>query len=269
MTSTLDKYFTGIDPKTQQTHYVICSGDCCTYKVIIHKKEENAKKQKVEILDLKDGSKLVKKYRATEIFIPGEGNLKGETILLRISQDTYVFIGMIIYEFKPLAPIVKYDFDMFSKYFSSPYAVDSNGNYYILIWFCILLNRKGGLTELIKPEHPNCPGLILYQARYISMPPSDEKSIVKLWKKLDGSDVKFFYSKGKRAELVYNLVPRETYEKNSPCYVIKKNGERWNITADDMVQIMSSFGEKVGIKSMKCDMIRTWQDDLDSSGLDV
>ena len=112
-------------------------------------------KQKVNIykLNKKDNkySKLIKSYEPEKIFIgkspknkmtelsSGYGKkFEGNTILLYLGGNKYVFIGLLIYSFTTETPIIKFVSPVGNNDVPYPYAIDSEHNYYFLIEYGIL-----------------------------------------------------------------------------------------------------------------------------------
>jgi hypothetical protein len=94
--------------------------------------------------------KLVKKYKSINIFIgkdikssisphPSNKNM-GNTILIQISKNVYVFIGYMIYLFKTNKKITSYYSPVGNNDVPYPFAIDEDKKYYLLLDRVILNN---------------------------------------------------------------------------------------------------------------------------------
>ena len=66
----------------------------------------------------------------------------GNSILVEEDQETYVYIGDMIQRFKTKAPIVRYESPIGNSDVPYPYAVDSDGKYYLMVDRSILTKEK-------------------------------------------------------------------------------------------------------------------------------
>lgn len=74
-------------------------------------------------------------------FSGGHGKrFDGNTILLHIKDNNYVYVGEQIYSFKSLSEIVKYISPVGNSDVPYPYAIDKENNVYLMISDVILLN---------------------------------------------------------------------------------------------------------------------------------
>jgi hypothetical protein len=64
----------------------------------------------------------------------------GNSILLKINETTYIYVGHTIYSFKTKSPIAKYVSPIGNSDVPYPYAIDKNGEYYLLVEDVILKN---------------------------------------------------------------------------------------------------------------------------------
>lgn len=131
---------------------------------------------RVKITDLITGKKKVKIYKLNELYqfettaflkyIPqhifigrspenemtrfsgGHGpDFDGNSILLHLHDNIYVFIGEKIYQFKSLSPIIDYVSPIGNSDVPYPYAVDYDNNYYLMINDVVLKNQADQLDE--------------------------------------------------------------------------------------------------------------------------
>lgn len=66
----------------------------------------------------------------------------GNSILIKLSNDEYIYIGREIYSFKPLAPIKYYVSPMGNSGTAYPFAIDKDENYYLMSEDVIMLKHK-------------------------------------------------------------------------------------------------------------------------------
>jgi hypothetical protein len=110
----------------------------------------NMYKFRKDIYDEYNKTSLLTYKNVKKIFI-GKHNLNtsvsykkfdGNSILLHLKEDEYIFIGWIIYRFKSFLKITKYISDVGNSCVTYPYAVDTNNNYYLMRENVILQNMK-------------------------------------------------------------------------------------------------------------------------------
>lgn len=65
----------------------------------------------------------------------------GNSVLLEVNDNEYIFIGDCIYSFTSLAKIVEYVSEVGNSDVPYPYAIDKKGNTYLMIEDVILLNK--------------------------------------------------------------------------------------------------------------------------------
>jgi hypothetical protein len=105
------------------------------YKVVIgvNKTVKIYKKKSFDLYEDKE----FKIYKPIKIFI---GKIKnrnkkydGNTILLQITKNSYTYIGNKIYTFTTNSQIIEYESPIGNNDVPYPYAIDSNGFYYLMI----------------------------------------------------------------------------------------------------------------------------------------
>ncbi len=91
-----------------------------------------------------------------EVFIgksPGNPNTRygpefdGNTILVRVTENHYLFVGGTLRRFATDSPIVKYVSEVGNNDVPYPYAVDAEGKYYLLI-------EDAVVRDVADPENP-------------------------------------------------------------------------------------------------------------------
>ena len=105
-------------------------------------------------------------YNAIEIFIGKSPKNKmteinetygdiydGNSILLYIGENTYVFIGYIIFTFTSSNKIIDFVSPVKNNDSPYPYAIDTNGNIYLLVENVIIINNGDLQSKLIKYDN--------------------------------------------------------------------------------------------------------------------
>ena len=86
-------------------------------------------------------SKLVASF-SPDVIMLGSQKPKGNTVLLK-TGDKYVYIGEAVKEFTPRSPIVKYSSPVGNSDVPYPFAVDENGDAYLMIEDTVVQNYAG------------------------------------------------------------------------------------------------------------------------------
>jgi hypothetical protein len=90
---------------------------------------------------------------ATTFFSGGYGNdCDGNTILLHISDNTYVFIGDEIYSFESYDKIVRFVSPVGNNDVPYPYAYDKSNNAYLFSFGGIVVKSNDELNQIMKEE---------------------------------------------------------------------------------------------------------------------
>jgi hypothetical protein len=114
------------------------------------------------------------------LFSGGHGNdFYGNTILLQVTNSEYIYIQSSIERFKVLAPIVKFVSPVGNNNVPYPFAVDEDGNYYLLAFSIIIKDFPE--NYIYSPSDCECPPYVKEKAGkepyqyYHEMKSSDEK----------------------------------------------------------------------------------------------
>ncbi len=91
--------------------------------------------------------KFVKSYKTLKTFI---GNKDGNTILVKIAKNRYVFIGRHLYEFSTTDDIIKYYSPIVSNNIPYPVGIGKTNAYFMLDKTYIPLEKFGKLTKDMK-----------------------------------------------------------------------------------------------------------------------
>jgi len=166
----------------------------------------------------------------------------GNSILLELTDGKYVFIGHSIFEFTPQFEIVKYVSPVGNNNVPYPYAVDTNGNYYLMIEDVILSQV---------PDDQD-PYTWYYNTRLITkdrsyVPPKDPKI-----KNFQG--IQDYYINYEQYTLTYYPHPETDYDRltsnGEQMYLVDTDGVRTLLSKINYIGLMGSFGDQMGFRPL-------------------
>lgn len=228
-------------------------------------KKEGVQKLVKVYRQLKDSEKYeerrILKFRPEKVFVGksplnwmtmitgGHGKpFDGNSMLLKISENKYVYIGSKIYSFKPYAQIKKYVSPVGGSDVPYPYAVDVDQNYYLMIEDVVLTN--------VPEDQMNDPYEYYYRKAGLITP---DHNIQPLISNFQG--ISEFYIGNDRYTLRHrpsNLVGKEDYDRWRSQYnwgvgisVIKTDGKRYFLNRKQYINLMKDFEEELGFKVIK------------------
>jgi len=185
----------------------------------------------------------------------------GNSILIGFMNEkvqTYIHIGCNIFSFTPYAEIVEYVSPVGNNDVPYPYAVDSLGNYYLMIEDVILLNTQTLKEDII--ETGNNPYRYYYDRTLMTIdegriPP--EQPIIPYFK-----DIKEFYMDDEDGYSKYTMryAPKTRKRENTKLYIIKTTGEKIELKDVMYTEIMAEYGELMSFEPMETTIIqkRVW-----------
>jgi hypothetical protein len=209
-------------------------------------------------------TKLVKKYNPSKIFIGNSPRNKmtefsgghgkkfdGNTILLHLSDNKYVYIGDGIWSFKSLYPIVKYVSPVGNNDVPYPYAVDNKRNYYILLENGIVNNVSSNDNDV----YQNLWDKMLITPDKSRHPP--KQPFIKNFK-----NIKEFYIGGNEYTLRYVSTPKQNYDRiskwddwNDGMSLLLTNNKKIKLTKASYAKLMNDYGKLIGIKPLHMKII--------------
>lgn len=165
----------------------------------------------------------------------------GNTILLHIKNNEYVYIGNDVYKFKSISKIITYNSPVGRNYVPNPYAVDKNNNVYILGQEVIMTNYNFKKNIIYK----NALADYYYDIHYIT---HQHKKIY------NPLNIKYFYVDGDKYNLNYCVNPGEYYDKladfiNGYKGIIKivyNDNKEKILNRQDYIDIITKFGKMKG-----------------------
>ena len=177
----------------------------------------------------------------------------GNTILLHIKDNEYVFIGITIFSFTSIEPIVDYSSPVGSNVVPYPYAVDANGNAYLLIENVIIMSNNK-----IRDQIQSYDNMYRYYYDYHRITKCTEKNIRNKLKKffkcpIKGlknpyfMDIAEFYIEDDEYDLTYDPFPEKDYDRlvehiGSPLSIVDINNKKHILSKEDFVHVIKSFG---------------------------
>ena len=153
----------------------------------------------------------------------------GNTFLISLKNGNYVYIGALIYEFKPESEIVEYVSPIGNNDVPYPYAIDRNNNYYLIIE-----------NVIIKPPEKTED---VYKYYY------DNHELTKT--KFKG--ITEFFANNEKLFYTYQSFPEKNYDrllKDFGELEIVKNGKRRKLSKKEYVKINNDFGKKHKFKAI-------------------
>jgi len=123
------------------------------FKVTITNNVVSVAKLNTDDTESKDKYLNIFEYHPLKIFVGkskihdppkywGEGSsLDGNSILLHMTDNEYIYIGQSIYSFTSLSEIIQYESPVGGSYVPYPYAIDKENNFYLLAYEIIFLHK--------------------------------------------------------------------------------------------------------------------------------
>jgi hypothetical protein len=155
----------------------------------------------------------------------------GNSILLHIKDNEYVYIGSEIYSFQSNGEIIKYVSPVGNSDVPYPYAIDKNNNIYLMIENVILTN------ETVKNNNNFDPYNIYY-----------DKSKIYNFK----DDM--FYINDECYNFNYNPYPLEDYKRltrDQQKIYLKVQNKKQLLTKNDYIKLLNDYGKKKGFLPIK------------------
>lgn len=239
------------------------------FKVVILTNNKNSDKKQIKIYKQIDYSEEQEKviyspeeilsFDASKVFIGksplnamtefsgGDGpKFDGNTILLHIKNFEYIFIGTTIFSFTALSTITEYLSPVGNNDVSYPYAVDIDGNIYLLIADVIIKASKKIQHRIKSKEYDNDPYTYYYDYFLITadkgyFPPKNTKldHFMNINEFLIGND---------RYTMTYYPFPEEDYDRfiksiGHPVSIIDTDNKKHTLSKNDYVKIINAFGK--------------------------
>ena len=170
----------------------------------------------------------------------------GNSILLHLDSDIYVYIGENIFSFHSLFPIKYYVSPVGNNDVPYPYAIDSNNNYYLLIEQVILSHLPKKYESTVYDYYYDA-SLITTDRSYI--PP--KKPFLKNF-----TNINKWFVGNEQYTLKYTPFPSIEYDRsvkpNLTMYITTKtNPNKKKLTKQQYTKLMIDFGNLLGFQRLK------------------
>jgi len=176
-------------------------------------------------------------------FSEGYGpDFDGNSILLKLNQKMYVFIGICIYSFEAINEIVDYLSPVGNNDVPYPYAIDCDQNYYLMIENMIIKNNQEIQKYMENKNHD--PSMYYYDNCLIHQIPTYPCPIKE-------------FLVGKKSYIFnYNHLPKENYESitnngKKQVKIIFENNDELNIDENKYIEIMELVGQDKNFETIK------------------
>ena len=222
------------------------------FKVIINKKNVKIYSNKTnsdnnyEYLITIDVKKIfIGKSLKNKMTIASDGygyKFNGNSILLKIDDCKYMFIGGEIFTFMTYDEITTYMSPVGNNDVPYPYAIDKIGNYYLMIEN-VILKHSSKLEKLIS-EYDNNPYSFYYNTYKIKPLVKHFKNITEFYIDEDSYDLNF----APNPEMNYNkLIPAF----GNCMYVAYLKGVKTELTKENYIKLINTFGKKMKFEMMQ------------------
>lgn len=197
-------------------------------------------------------TKLIKKYKFNKIFIGksprnkmtkfsgGYGKLfDGNSILLHICIDKYIFIGQEIFSFISYSEIIKFVSPVGNSSVPYPYAIDKDSNVYLFIEDVVIKNvPKNNLSD---------PYDYYYNNRYITNVSNNNNIDIDYF-----HDIIKFKIGNQDYSLNYQGNPEKHYDHiNKPMYIVKTDKKKYRLSKLEYVKLIKDYGKFKNYKNFK------------------
>lgn len=168
----------------------------------------------------------------------------GNTILLKMNDTNYIYIGCKMFSFTSINPIISYHSPVGNNDVPYPYAIDSEKKYYLLIEN-VMLNYTKELEDYI--INHNDPYEYYHKASLIT----DDRGLGRKPLFDNNFNIKKFYIGKELYTMTYSSSPskdfdRFTKELGNNVYIRDKNNVKHNISKQQYVEIIENFGNTIG-----------------------
>lgn len=167
----------------------------------------------------------------------------GNTILLRLKDDIYVYIGPTIYTFKPLADIIEFVSNLRGSDIAYPYAIDSDGNRYLMLYQSIMWDRK------TKDPYEH-----FYDVVFMVGNGKTFRGITNFFINESEFTMSFNLDPWKKWEMLCSTDFEDGHGGKNKLY-IEKDDIKVRLTKDEYVSLIEDYGSFIGIEKMDIQQI--------------
>jgi hypothetical protein len=182
------------------------------------------------------------------LFEPQGNEFDGNTILVKMNDTTYVYIGCKIMSFNTQNQIISYHSPVGNNDVPYPYAIDSANNYYLMIENAILKSTQELHNFLSNGEDP-------YEYYYHASLITEDRGIGRKPLFQNNFNIIRFYIGKELYTMRYSILPsnefdRFTKELGNNVYIRDKKNVKHNITKQQYIEIMEDFSNTIGASPM-------------------
>lgn len=175
----------------------------------------------------------------------------GNSILLKLCDNKYEFIGNSVFSFTTHSEIISFISPVGNNDVPYPYAIDKDGNIYLMIENVVLKYNKN-LNKLIKKYDD--PYLYYYKAQLITLDIRSNPPKKPLYKICSNEVIKY-YIDDDQYTLTYTPNPKENYKRLIPeygkhMYIIDSKNNKLKLTQKKYINLMNNFGKCIGVEEM-------------------
>ena len=247
------------------THYLIHDNGSRPYCVIIKSNNEfaiykrnnntntntnNFDEYNIKILPFSIAKKIFigksLKNSMTDFSLGYGPEFDGNSILVELNDNEYMFIGSKIYYFTSLTPIITFVSSVGNNDVPYPYAIDTNNNYYFFLDYAILKN-------VITLEE----NVITLEENVITL---EENPYSYYYKKIneirESENINYMTINNEKYLITSYPDPEKNYEDlsrrlGSPIYIDNITNNTTNqISKSEYIALLSNYNEKIGLTLM-------------------
>ena len=184
------------------------------------------------------------KSKTTE-FSGGYGDeFDGNSILLKVSDTTYIYVGENIKLFHTIHPIISYHSPVGNNDVPYPYVIDSSNNYYLIIEDVIIKSTPELQKILLDDELP-------YDYYYRAILITEDMGCGRKPLFDNNFNIRKFYIGKETYTMRYNPFPSTEYDRltsnlGDHLYIRDHNNNKHEVTKQQYIEIMEDFGITIG-----------------------
>jgi hypothetical protein len=176
----------------------------------------------------------------------------GNSILLQMTKNKYIFIGERLFAFETLNTIIEFNSPVGNNNVPYPFAIDDKGWYYLFIENVIVKN--------VPNNFKNDPYYYYYDKYLITTDMGKIPHVSPIDKYFWNIDE--FYIGNDKYTMRYDPFPKNEYERllisfKEKLYVIKTDGKKYELTKEQYIQLMNEFGEHQCFIPLSTEVLKT------------
>lgn len=164
----------------------------------------------------------------------------GNSILLKMSEKNYIYIGVSVTSFKSFAKITRYKSHVGNSDVPYPYAIDINKNYYLII--------ENVVISRVPPKYNKSP----YEYYYRGLDRLDSERLKKGLKLFQ--DITIFLVGDRKINFHYAINPSRRYNelrKRGKLYIVKLDCKKYKLSKPYYIKLMHMYRRLGYIKPIR------------------